>query len=129
MNNNDYEIGYRKPPKSTQFKRGKSGNPKGRPKKEREQICDMIEKIFFGDRKARINGQFVTTNYMEMMLMKMSESAINGNVQAAKMMQNMAEKYGFSDGKISVILPYIPSREELAKDFAHELEEYEDNEL
>ena len=28
----DYEVGYRKPPKETQFKKGQSGNPKGRPK-------------------------------------------------------------------------------------------------
>jgi hypothetical protein len=27
-----YEVGYGKPPQSTQFKKGKSGNPKGRPK-------------------------------------------------------------------------------------------------
>ena len=29
----EYEIGYRKPPKHTQFKKGQSGNPKGRPKR------------------------------------------------------------------------------------------------
>ena len=28
----DYEVGYRKPPKATQFQPGQSGNPKGRPK-------------------------------------------------------------------------------------------------
>jgi hypothetical protein len=28
----NYEVGYAKPPKGTQFKRGVSGNPKGRPK-------------------------------------------------------------------------------------------------
>ena len=27
----DYEVGYGKPPKHTQFKRGQSGNPNGRP--------------------------------------------------------------------------------------------------
>jgi hypothetical protein len=31
----DYEVGYGKPPKATQFKKGQSGNPKGRPKKSR----------------------------------------------------------------------------------------------
>ncbi|WP_377190454.1 DUF5681 domain-containing protein [Ruegeria meonggei] len=29
----DHEIGYGRPPKATQFKKGKSGNPKGRPRK------------------------------------------------------------------------------------------------
>jgi hypothetical protein len=29
---NIYEVGYRKPPKANQFKAGRSGNPKGRPR-------------------------------------------------------------------------------------------------
>ncbi len=33
---NDYDTGYGKPPKKHQFKKGKSGNPKGRPKKAKE---------------------------------------------------------------------------------------------
>lgn len=28
----DYEVGYAKPPKSTRFQKGRSGNPRGRPK-------------------------------------------------------------------------------------------------
>ncbi len=28
----DYEVGFGKPPKETQFKKGQSGNPRGRPK-------------------------------------------------------------------------------------------------
>ena len=32
MSDESYEVGYGKPPKATRFKKGKSGNPKGRPK-------------------------------------------------------------------------------------------------
>jgi hypothetical protein len=31
-----YEVGYGKPPKDTQFRKGASGNPKGRPKKPQD---------------------------------------------------------------------------------------------
>ena len=30
-NGHDYEVGYGKPPRNTQFKKGQSGNPRGRP--------------------------------------------------------------------------------------------------
>ena len=37
----DQEVGYRRPPKSGQFKKGHSGNLKGRPKKEDPAIFNL----------------------------------------------------------------------------------------
>ena len=37
-----YEVGYGKPPVKNQFKRGQSGNPRGRPKKCQRGLADMI---------------------------------------------------------------------------------------
>jgi hypothetical protein len=44
MAKND-DVGYRKPPKASQFKRGSSGNPKGRPKGTRNMKTDLAEEL------------------------------------------------------------------------------------
>ena len=39
----DEDVGYGKPPKANQFKPGKSGNPKGRPKGARSEATMLVE--------------------------------------------------------------------------------------
>jgi hypothetical protein len=41
----DYEIGYGKPPKSRQFKKGVSGNPSGRPKKPSDSASELMKEL------------------------------------------------------------------------------------
>lgn len=38
----DYEIGYGKPPKQTQFRKGQSGNPRGRPKRKKPALRKVV---------------------------------------------------------------------------------------
>lgn len=49
----DYEVGFGKPPKHTQFEKGRSGNPKGRPKGSKN-IPMLVREIF--DEKVLVNG-------------------------------------------------------------------------
>lgn len=44
-NKKEYEVGYGKPPKATQFKPGQSGNPKGRPKGSKNLVTDLSEEL------------------------------------------------------------------------------------
>jgi hypothetical protein len=43
--NRDYEVGYGKPPKHTRFKKGQSGNPRGRPKGTKNLKTDLTEEL------------------------------------------------------------------------------------
>ena len=108
-----YEVGYGKPPKNTQFKKGQSGNKAGRPENKKKYLCDMVEKAFYGDRTVRINGKTVSKSTMEIMLMKVSEMAMNGDIQAARLMTSLSEKYGLTIPEYAFIAPYIPSRAEM----------------
>lgn len=65
-----YEVGRGKPPKATRFQKGKSGNPKGRPKKKQEdfdpgkilQAIDNDETAVDGKRKLRKKAELLFRN-------------------------------------------------------------------
>ncbi len=60
---NDYDVGYKKPPKRTRFKPGQSGNPRGRPKDTKNLKTDLMEElreeivVREGDRPQKVSKQ------------------------------------------------------------------------
>lgn len=77
-NNGGYKVGYGKPPKHTQFKKGKSGNPSGK-SKPKKSIAELI--VEEGEKMVAVteNGQQTLVSKMELLAKSVFANAIKGD--------------------------------------------------
>jgi hypothetical protein len=80
----DYEIGYGKPPKSSQFKKGISGNPSGRPKKPTDSISVLMREL---DSKLTIHesGQRKVITKLEGIWKQSVNKAVTGDSKSVRL--------------------------------------------
>jgi hypothetical protein len=69
-----YEVGFGKPPKHTQFKKGRSGNPKGRPKGSKN-IFALIRKTLDANVIAKGPGGSRSMTMQEAMIRQLFNKA------------------------------------------------------
>lgn len=74
----DYKVGYGKPPKATQFKKGQSGNPKGRPKGSLN-AATVMKKIAAEMVTVPENGREIRMSKLELLLRKIFHRAAKGD--------------------------------------------------
>jgi hypothetical protein len=79
----DYKVGYRRPPKHTRFKKGQSGNPRGRPRKAAPPVEDVFRKVMATPVKLS-DGRRVSV--IEAALRKLVKDALSGDRQALKVL-------------------------------------------
>ena len=97
MSDNE-NIGYGKPPKHTRFKKGQSGNPKGRPKgrsKELEDIFDLADAFIEECTKPIYiteNGERVEIQMIQAVFKQALAKAIKGNMTAMKFVHNITTR-------------------------------------
>ena len=88
----DYEVGYGKPPKDTQFEKGRSGNPKGRPKGSRNR-GSIIRNIMGREVAVRENGKDRKITVFEALAEKMVAKALNGSMNDQVKLIQVLEKH------------------------------------
>ena len=84
----EYPVGYRKPPKSSQFKKGRSGNPKGRPKGSRNLATDLKAELE-GKIVVRESGAQRRLTKQQVLLKTLMARALQGDMKAATAILNM----------------------------------------
>jgi hypothetical protein len=88
----DYEVGRNRPPKQTRFRKGQSGNRKGRPKGSRNMKSDLVEELSSGiaiheDGKKRIVPK------QRAMIKRVVAQAIQGDTKAVNNLISMLSKF------------------------------------
>ena len=91
MADNSYDVGFGKPPKHSQFRKGRSGNPKGRPKGSKS-ISALIRKIL--EDKVIVKGPGGTRSItkLEAALMQLVNKAASGDIKALREIVRLREK-------------------------------------
>ncbi len=81
----DYEVGYGKPPKHSQFQPGRSGNPAGRKAGARGLKTDLITALEATD-AFLINGKRVEGTNQQLMLDTLSARGARGDIKASALL-------------------------------------------
>ena len=92
MMKSDYEVGYGRPPKDTQFKKGQSGNPTGRPKGTRNFKTDLEEEL---QERVRITegGQSEEVSKQRALVKRTFEKGLKGDMRAIAMIVQWVMRY------------------------------------
>lgn len=84
----DYAVGHGRPPKHSQFKKGQSGNPKGRPKNADRELSILEEICSALSEKVTIeaNGKRQKVTKQKLLVTNLVNTAIKGNMKATSLL-------------------------------------------
>ena len=107
-----YEVGYGKPPKANRFRKGRTGNPRGKRKGE-ENIISVFKRFVSKCVKIKDVDQVRTMSVAEAVILANYNAAVRKNPFALANIYRLAEEAGefvdFSDVKqvgLPILVPY-----------------------
>ena len=83
---NNYNVGYKRPPQETRFKKGQSGNPKGRPKGSINFLTLLNKVVNTPITLTDQNGRQIKITKKEAALLQAINKAAKGDLTALKLL-------------------------------------------
>jgi uncharacterized protein DUF5681 len=88
----DYEVGYRKPPKHSRFQPGRSGNPEGRPKGSKN-LKTLFERELSERIVVREDGRAMEISRLHAIVKSWVLRAMKGDAKAMSLLINMKREF------------------------------------
>jgi hypothetical protein len=107
------KVGYRSPPMAHQFRKGRSGNPRGR-KTGEENMIAIFKRLASRRVKVNDNGRFRMLPLAEAIILQNIKAALQRNSNAVANMFRLAEEADefkdWSDPKVAGGLIFMPGK-------------------
>lgn len=87
-----YKVGYGKPPREHQFKKGVCPNPAGRGKRKQETIGSVARGMLDIPQGVPLRGRVVQMSRQELILRGLVRSAANGDVGSANQILDLIDQ-------------------------------------
>lgn len=84
----DYEVGYKKPPKATRFQKGRSGNPKGRPKGH-PNLAIALERELSAKVPIKEGGRMKLITKLEAIVKQLTNKAAMGELKSIPLLVSL----------------------------------------
>ena len=115
----EYDVGYGKPPKETQFRKGQSGNPNGRPKKKKtdQSLKAAVQDMLAGKVPVIMNGKKHQVEVVEALVQRLKKDMLTGTsaecARAVKLLKVICPDYNipeeFADAPAEVEIKLVES--------------------
>lgn len=88
----DYEVGYKKPPRSGQIQLGERRNPKGRPKGSRN-FNSIMRQLMEKSMTLLIDGEKVSVSGREAIAYRVFQKAVAGDAKCIEILRSIDESF------------------------------------